>query len=118
MRGAGLGGIFSRIFRSSIPYLKTLGRYAKNQLLDAGAGVLYDMKNGVHVKEAIKKNALSTRDKIVSDIKRKMTGRGIKRRKKAIKKKNTKRLKKSYNKKSKRKSIKKRKTKEKSFNLF
>ena len=86
MRGAGLGGLFARLFRSSVPYLKTLGRYAKNQILDAGAGILTDIKSGVNVRDAVKKNAMSTRDRIVTDIKRKMTGRGVKRRKNRKKK--------------------------------
>ena len=91
-RGAGVGGLFARLFRSSIPYLKTLGQYAKNQLFDAGAGVLSDMQKGITARDALKRNAKSTRDRIVSDITRKMTGGGVKRRKKNMRK-NTKKAK-------------------------
>ena len=117
MRGSGLGGLFARLFRSSIPYLKTIGRYAKNQLIDAGAGVLNDMQRGVNVKEAFRKNAFSTRDRIVSDIKRKMSGRGVKRHKKGLKKK-TKRLQKTNKKKTNKKKNHKRRRKSKTDNLF
>lgn len=121
IRGRGLGNIFGRIFRSSIPYLKTLGQYAKNQLFNAGAGILTDLQNGVQVKEALKKNARSTKEKIVADITKKLSGRGNKRRKKQINKKKSKRTKtlqknnKLYERK--RKKIKKSK-RDNSFDLF
>ena len=76
MRGSGLGGVFGRLFRSSIPYLKSLGRYAGRQLLESGADTIQDIKQGMAPRRALQKNITKTKDRIVSTIKRKLSGGG------------------------------------------
>lgn len=113
MKGRGLGNIFARIFRSSIPYLKSIGRYAKNQLLEATGNVVNDMKSGMNVREAFKKNVKTTKNKILNDIRSKMSGRGSKRKRKNTVTKSSKKQKLDQSKSSKKKSKNKKKNNKK-----
>lgn len=76
MRGRGLGSIFAKIFRSSVPYLKNIGKYATRQLLQTGVETLNDMDGGMNVKEAFKSNLQKSKRRIITDIKSKMSGGG------------------------------------------
>ena len=83
MRGRGIGSMFARMFRSSVPFLKTLGKnlggYAGRQLLESGAGIIQDMNTGLGVKAALQKNAQATRNKVFADLKTKLSGGGRRR---------------------------------------
>ena len=87
-RGRGLGSIFGNLLRTSIPILKSIGKYAFRQLLTAGQDTLNDIDSGIDVKQAFRRKINRTKDRITHDIKKKMTGGGkkTKRRRKRKKK--------------------------------
>ena len=78
-RGRGLGSIFGNLLRTSIPILKSIGKYAFRQLLTAGQDTLNDIDSGIDVKQAFRRTSNRTKDRIIHDIKKKMTGGGKKR---------------------------------------
>ena len=86
MRGRGIGSMFGRLFRSSIPYLKKLGGYAGKQLLETGVDTLQDMSSGLGVKAALRKNTYAGRNRVFNDLKSKMTGNGKRRKRRRVKK--------------------------------
>ena len=107
MKGRGLGSIFGKIFRSSVPYLKSIGKYATKQLLQAGNDTIRDLDSGMKLKDSILKNKRKTKNRIISDIKKKMTGNGKKR--KLIKRKRKQRKQRKYKQKKSKKNKRKRK---------
>ena len=70
-RGSGIGSLFGRLFRASVPYLKTVGQYAMKNLFDTGINTINDLQSGMKFNEAIRKNSQTTKNKIVNDIKKK-----------------------------------------------
>lgn len=81
-RGYGLGGVFTRLFRSFAPTLKSVAKSAGKQLLKTGANFASDLIDGKKLSEAAVSN-LSTGGKnliktIASDISRGVKG-GVKR---------------------------------------
>ena len=69
-KGRGLGAIFGQILRRSVPFLKTVGKYATKQLLTAGNETLNDITSGMNVKEALHRSKLRTKQRIIQDIKK------------------------------------------------
>lgn len=55
-RGYGLGGVFTRIFRSFAPTLKTVAKSAGKQLLKTGANFASDLIDGQKLSTAAVKN--------------------------------------------------------------
>ena len=75
MRGHGLGSVFGSLFRAGVPLLKKVGTYLGRQLLDLGSNTLADVGEGKGFKESIKKRAMQSKRKIVSDAKHKLRKR-------------------------------------------
>ena len=86
-KGRGVGAIFGQLLRRSVPFLKTIGKYATKQLLTAGNDTINDISTGISVKDALRRNKLRTKERIIQDIKTKMSGGGRKRKKRTLKNK-------------------------------
>ena len=78
MRGHGLGGFFSSLFRRALPFLQLGAKYAGKKLVRTGANVLDDIIEGHEPKTALKNNVNILRKSVVTDIKKKMKGKGRK----------------------------------------
>lgn len=118
MKGRGVGSIFGKIFRSSIPYLKSIGKYATKQLLQAGNETLRDLDSGMNLKESILKNKRKTKERIISDIKKKMSGNGKKRKKRKNIQRKRRHRKSSYKQKKSKKNKRKKTNKKKTKSIF
>lgn len=79
-RGHGLGSVFSSLFRSSIPYIKSGAKYIGKELLHAGLNSAQDIIRGDNAKLAVNKRFKETKQRITKKIKRKirkvMNGKG------------------------------------------
>ena len=100
MRGSGLGGFFSSLFRRIIPYIKTGGKYLATAAAQTGVNTARDIIGGANPRQALKRRIADTSDRMLDEVKakirRKMTGRGLKKRLKkrfTAKKKNKKKKK-------------------------
>lgn len=119
-RGRGLGSIFGNLLRISVPLLKSVGKYAARQLLTAGQDTLNDIDSGIEPKEALRRTRNRAKDRIIQDIKKKMTGGGRSRKRKRCSQSTSrsKRRKRLNTKPKKSKMIKRRKKKKNSLSIF
>src|SRR5678816_29151 len=88
-RGYGLGGFFASLFRRAIPLFKSGGKYLAKKAAKTGIDTFQDIMGGVDPRAAVKRRLADTSDEMLDDVKRKirrkMTGQGVGRRKKTIK---------------------------------
>jgi hypothetical protein len=64
MPGNGIGSIFSGLFRSAMPLLKT----GAKKLLSTGADVLSDVVSGENLKQSAKSRFKNTGKELMSDV--------------------------------------------------
>ena len=90
-RGYGLGGFFAKLMRGALPLLKTGSKYVGEKMLKTGVSTLRDAMEGVNPRTALKRRIADVSDEMLDDVKRKirrkMSGNGIRKKKKIIKKK-------------------------------
>jgi hypothetical protein len=70
-RGAGLGSIFSKLFRTATPYLKKGAQYFGNELLDTTFNITDDIMNGEKIKNSVKKRFQESKSRIKNKTKEK-----------------------------------------------
>lgn len=83
-RGAGLGSIFKRIFRTILPYAKSAGESIGKTLLSTGADIATDVVSGENLKSSVKKNTRKAAANLLETAANKMKGGKLGNRKKPI----------------------------------
>lgn len=82
MRGHGLASFFAKMFRTSLPLLKNGGRYLARQMLSTGLKTVNDIASGKNAKESMKRHLIDASDNMLDNVKlkirRRMSGKGLK----------------------------------------
>lgn len=66
--GRGIGNILGKLARFAMPLLKAGTKYLGKKVLEAGTDVMGDVVKGVPVKQALKRQAVSTGINIKNDL--------------------------------------------------
>ena len=79
----GIGNFFASLFRSAMPLMKKSAKYLSREALNTSVRTAHDVMEGKNLKASLKKNLRKSGedilDKTYTYVKKKMSGKGIKR---------------------------------------
>lgn len=81
MQGHGLGALFSGIFRTALPFIKSGIGYLGKNALRTGADMMGEILDGAEPKKAFKNNIKKMSKSMINDVKVKLSGNGSRKRK-------------------------------------
>src|SRR5678816_4282506 len=71
-RGYGLGGFFSKLWRSAMPLFRRGGEYIGKKAIRTGMHTLQDIAAGANPRESLKRRITDVSDEMLDDVKRKI----------------------------------------------